>query len=368
MLEKHADALTPDEIEQVLHRGQAVVGPVRAVQMSAVREVDRQQIPMADGCRSLNEWVASRMDVSAETAAEIVRTARLAEQHPELEAALAAGEVSWGRAVVIAPLLADYSIDELACYDIAGIRRLGTRQRRLTADAELRAFAEQYLVVQPSLDECERRVHGRFVGVDGHIVEKALLERADEFRDQPYGEATARTQRQAHALVAMAKDSLDRNDNDLKEGNGGSVAVLVDMDRANGTGGEVGAEVEYGPRVGPNALSELLCVGSVQVIGLTDGRPLVASNSAKAISPAVRRALAHRDGGCVIDGCISRYRLQPHHITERRHGGSHDPANLATLCWYHHHVAIHGRGFRIDATSPPQRRRLLRPRAGADPP
>ncbi|HET7845961.1 MAG TPA: HNH endonuclease [Acidimicrobiia bacterium] len=47
-----------------------------------------------------------------------------------------------------------------------------------------------------------------------------------------------------------------------------------------------------------------------------------------------------------MEGCHSRYRLQPHHIKERQHGGDHHPDNLVTLCWFHHHVVVHERGFR----------------------
>ena len=67
-------------------------------------------------------------------------------------------------------------------------------------------------------------------------------------------------------------------------------------------------------------------------------------------------------GQCSIEGCPSRYRLQPHHIQERQNGGNHHPDNLTTLCWYHHHVAIHGLGFTIDPHSPTHRRRLLKRR------
>lgn len=165
----------------------------------------------------------------------------------------------------------------------------------------------------------------------------------------------------------MAYDSLDRDDTGA-DSTGPDIAVFVDLDTANGSGGKVGAEVEYGPRVGPNALDELLCTGTVQVIGLEDGRPVVASDAAKAIPPSVRRFVAWRDGGCTIDGCTSCYRLQPHHIIERCPGGTHDPDNLTTLCWYHHHVAMHRQGFCIDPDSPPQRRQLVRTRAGPDPP
>jgi len=105
----------------------------------------------------------------------------------------------------------------------------------------------------------------------------------------------------------------------------------------------------------------MLCTGRVQIVGLdNNGVPVVTSPATRAIPPAIRHAVTHRDGVCVIDGCRSRYRLEPHHILGYADGGSHHPDNLATICWYHHHVAIHGNGYRIDPESPPHRRRLIR--------
>lgn len=67
-------------------------------------------------------------------------------------------------------------------------------------------------------------------------------------------------------------------------------------------------------------------------------------NSSRSIPPALRRAIIHRDrNGCVIDG--SRARLQVHHIVPRSEGGPTEPENLITLCWFHHHVAIHRLGL-----------------------
>ncbi|MGI8518957.1 MAG: DUF222 domain-containing protein [Acidimicrobiia bacterium] len=60
-------------------------------------------------------------------------------------------------------------------------------------------------------------------------------------------------------------------------------------------------------------------------------------------------------------GGESRYRVQPHHILERQHGGDHHPNNLVSLCWYHHHVAIHQRGMIIDPDSPTHRRKFVWP-------
>ncbi|MGB9359214.1 MAG: HNH endonuclease, partial [Acidimicrobiia bacterium] len=80
------------------------------------------------------------------------------------------------------------------------------------------------------------------------------------------------------------------------------------------------------------------------------------------------RFILHRDARrCTISGCTSRYRLQIHHIDPWSDGGRTDPENLTTLCWFHHHVVIHGQGHRIDPTSPPQRRRLLNPQIHAPP-
>ncbi|MDH3250571.1 MAG: HNH endonuclease, partial [Acidimicrobiia bacterium] len=100
-----------------------------------------------------------------------------------------------------------------------------------------------------------------------------------------------------------------------------------------------------------------------------DGTPLAVGTARSAIPPRTRRYVLARDGGCAADGCTSMTRLQPHHIRPRSQLGDNHPDNLATLCWFHHHVVIHGRGFRIDPDSPPQRRRFLPPDVGCnDPP
>lgn len=195
------------------------------------------------------------------------------------------------------------------------------------------------------------------------------MERADEFNQLP-GPRVAKGQRMADALVSVSQDSLDG------AGSGGTtgersdplVTVFVDADLAMATGGETGAEIEFGPKVSPATLDRILCGGAVQLVGLTDGRPVVVTDGSRAVPPAVRRFVLWRDGGCAADGCRSRYRLQPHHIRQRSNGGDHDPDNLTTLCWLHHHVVVHGTGHRIDPGSPPQRRRFTPHARGPDPP
>jgi hypothetical protein len=145
--------------------------------------------------------------------------------------------------------------------------------------------------------------------------------------------------------------------------------VFVDA-RTRGADPElIDATIEGGTRVGVDTIERVLCDGAVEAIGIAeDGTPLAFGRTTRAISPKLRRYILHRDGGCTIDGCTSRYRLQPHHIVPWSAGGRTDPDNLTTLCWYHHHVVVHGRGFRIAPSSPPQRRRFLRPLIDRAPP
>lgn len=350
----------------------AQISDLKTRQMVLVNDLSKAGAAHRDGARSMIEWLQAKLDLSRRNAAELVFAATWFKRHRPIADRLAGGQVSFDRAMAVLRLAVagvdDEAVEAAYTVDQTTIARLTARYRRMTPLDEQRAFSDRYFSLQPTLDESSWRVAGQLPGVEGRVVEKALHDRADEFRQLPFGETATRAQRQADALVAMAQDSLDRDDEAVGDTTGSSVTVFVDVDRATGSGGELGAEVEYGPRVGPNTLDELLCSGSVQVVGLHDGRPVVSSDSTRAIPPAVRRFVAWRDGGCTIDGCRSRYRLQPHHIRQRRHGGAHDPENLTTLCWYHHHVAIHGQVFRIDATSPPLRRRLVRSRAGPDPP
>lgn len=348
------------------------ISHLRCRQHVVVNELDKVNAAAGDGYRSSVDWLSAMLDVDRSTAGDLVYAARWSKRHRPVEELLADGVISFDRMVAMLRLAvagADQAVvHESRGLDLAAVGRLAGRQRRLTRRDEHAAYVDRFVSIQPTLDETSWHLTGRLPAVDGTIVEQALHARADELRQLPGGETCTKAQRHADSLVAMAHDSLDRPNNNGEAMCGSSVSILVDLDEANGTGGERGAGLEYGPRVGPAALEELICTGSVQIIGLSGGQPVVASTASRAIPAAVRRFVAHRDGGCVIAGCTSRYRLQPHHIVHRADGGSHHPDNLATTCWFHHHVAIHRNGLRINADTPPQRRTLIRKATGTDPP
>ncbi|MEN8233347.1 MAG: DUF222 domain-containing protein [Actinomycetota bacterium] len=360
------------QMRERLREVEAQLSDLHCEQAVLVNELDKVNIDGAEGHRSMVDWLSAELDVTRQNATDMVFAARHLARYRPVNNRLAEGDITFDRAVAVMRLAdagADRTtLDHSESLDLAGVGRLTARQRRVTRNDEHDIFAGRFVSIQPTLDESSWRLSGQLPAVEGRIVEQALCGRADQLRLLPGGETCTRAQRQADALVVMAQDSLDQKTDEAREAVRSTVTVFVDLGQANGSGGELGATVEYGPRVGPNTLEELLCTGTVQIIGLEQGRPVVTSKALRQIPPAVRRLVAHRDGGCTIAGCTSRYRLQPHHIRYRADGGSHDPENLTTLCWFHHHIAVHQQGLHIDPNSPPQKRRLLRTPVGADPP
>ncbi len=364
--------LTTDTLEQQLLNAESTIARMRAAQMTIIREIDHRQVPLSDGCRSLAEWVAGRLDVAPETAKALVSTSRRLEALPTVEDTVGDGLISFDRttAVVrIADAGEDGSIvDELAVYDVAGIRRLVANRHRVSRNNEREVFERRYLAVQGNLDESSWRVHGDLSGLAGRSFVDALDAKCDELPPDPDGNRS-RTTRYADALWAISLDSLAGSDGATVESATPLLTVFVDANDAAATNGEAGVVIESGPRVGPDTIEAILCNGVIDVTARSgDGTPLGMGRRSRIIPPRLRRFVLHRDGGvCTVEGCVSRYRLQAHHITPWSHGGTTDADNLTTLCWFHHHVVIHGRGFTIDPSSPPQRRRLLRPPIHAPP-
>ncbi len=364
---------TTDELEQALAAAEEVVAQQRALQVRLLADLDARQVNLTDGSRSMAEWVAARLDVSPETATDLMRLSRRLADEPLAAEGLATGRCTFDRVVEESRLAAAGAprqiIEASRGWDLTGVRRLAARHRRMTRRDECEVFEGRFVALQPALDESVWRLWGRLPGFEGRIVEEAISRRADHFPRLPDGSRGSRAQRQADALVSIANDALDGGRLEDPGAAEPLVSIFVDARIAAESNGQAGASIPSGPRVGPLTLEQILCGGRVEVLASgIDGRPITVGPAARVISPKLRRWILHRDGGCSADGCRSRYRLQPHHIDPRSAGGNHEPDNLVTLCWFHHHVVIHRQGFRIDPDSPPHRRRFLSPIGDRAPP
>jgi hypothetical protein len=86
----------------------------------------------------------------------------------------------------------------------------------------------------------------------------------------------------------------------------------------------------------------------------------------RVISPALRRALAVRDGGCAAHGCDRPPGwADAHHLRHWLHGGATSLDNLVLLCRVHH-VAVHEQGWQLHR-DPSSSRVVLTPPAPRQP-
>jgi hypothetical protein len=86
------------------------------------------------------------------------------------------------------------------------------------------------------------------------------------------------------------------------------------------------------------AAHRVACTGVIQRVVLGDtGRILRIGIEDRVFNRHQRRAIALRDGGCVIPGCgVPAGWCEIHHVTEHAVGGPTSTDNGVMLCWFHH--------------------------------
>ncbi|MGF1618555.1 MAG: HNH endonuclease [Acidimicrobiia bacterium] len=347
---------TVDDRETRLVETAQMVARLQALLVEDLEWLDTAQVFTADGCRNLSEWTSSRLDLGLETARSLVQTMRRTGDKPRIRQALAAGAISFDRAEALSKIAEDVgTLDHL---DISGVRREAADRVEVSVEDEIRTAEDRYLIMQPSLDESWWTLRGGLDGVTGAVIDQVLMKKADELPDLPDGARGSGAWRRATALYQLASGGASPQ---------AQVTVFVDADKATPSDGKTGVRLEAGPRVGAQALEAILCNCVTEVtVNAADGTPMAYGRSRRIIPPALRRAVLARTGGhCSIDGCNSTYRVEIHHKIPWSQGGRTDPENLIALCWFHHHIVIHERGFQLYEHPQTGRLRLRKPREDA---
>lgn len=375
---------------------EASIARLRARQVQLLTWLQGCTATLENGARSMQEWICGEMDVSAHTARNLMRAVdfKFDDRHPGIDT-----PDSFDRMVAVAGLArAGATFDDLRAStdrDIDGIDKQAALLRRVTRATERQVAEKRFFKIEPTMGNTAWRIAGLAPALDGDLIRRALEARGDELTKNAGSDRPDLGQRMLDALTTFAFDYLDpqggeaspdsvveadmpgdtssgSTDDRTPDGHGpqarrrpggapiASVTVFIDAKLAEWDRGVQGMGIAAGPRIGPDSLDRIVCGSIVSIVAIDRlGNPTAASDRARTIPPAVRAAVLRRDGGCVIAGCHSRYRLEPHHIIPRSEGGKHHPDNLVSLCWFHHHVAIHLDGHRIDPDSPPLRRRFL---------
>ncbi len=350
---------------------------------------------------STTGWLRATTRTSAATAAQRVRTARALHRGPlrATAAALAQGEVSYQHAAALADATSDLPpakvaeaepvlVDAARRLDPARLRRLAGHLREVvdpdTAEERTRRRLERRGLRLAATFEGMVDVKGLLDPEAGEAVQAALAPLA-----RPAGPDDQRSgaQRRADALGELARRALQAGDLPREGGLRPDLTVTMELASLQAHAG-VGGTGGWGGILPPETVRRLACDATVTRAVVrrhpdhghagndpdsghgsahgggatghgnadathphaTGGHPpplgapaelLDLGRATRVISPALRRALAVRDGGCAAPGCD---RPPPwtdaHHRHHWLHGGPTSLDNLVLLCRTHHR-AVH---------------------------
>ncbi len=169
-------------------------------------------------------------------------------ERPDLRDALAGGEITFDRMEALSRIPEEVGL--LEHLDVAGVRREAANRVRITAEDEYRTALDQFLVLQPSLDESWWKLWGGLDGATGAFVDKTISEKADDLPLLPDGTRGDSSWRKAMALAELCISD---------DPPPAQLTVFVDATQATPSNGQAGVMLEAGPRIGRDALEAILC-------------------------------------------------------------------------------------------------------------
>ncbi len=322
----------------------------------------------ADHFLSTQAWVRHNCRVSATTAHGRVILARrlraqslqgLALHEHSLHAAMTAGGISYEHAVTISravdklPPAAHTAAEQLLVEAAPGmdpgtLKQVGDTIREtlapelLVEDAES-AHERRYVNVSRTID-------GR-VAIDGMLDPEggAQLSAAVNALATPTGPDDTRTaaQRRHDALVEVIAVGLRAGELPATGGVLPQVAMTVDAGPflPGGSGIPV-ARTASGLTLVGSTVERILCDASIsRVVTRGASEVLDVGRASRLATPAQRRGLAIRDGGCVGYECDRPpVWTDVHHVVHWSHGGLTDFDMLCLLC-RRHHTLVHDEGW-----------------------
>jgi len=357
--------------------------------LELLAEFDRVEGYARHGLASAAHWLNWQCGIGAVAARERVRVARALDDLPAISAAFSQGRISYSKVRAMTrvataaneAILLNVALNGTAHHVETLVRRYRRARRAEEATRSETLHRDRYLQIFYD-DDGALTIHAKLPPEVGALVKRVIeatmgsLEAETVDATAPDGiqtrsnvsaetsvddSASERLEdpiaaRRADALVAIAQHALGCRGLDC-----GSVAdryqVVVHIDQAvladrdtPAADREQRCELEDGPRLAIDTARRLGC--DAALVGLVedrDGHPLDVGRRTRAITPALKRALASRDGGCRFPGCTHTRFTEGHHITHWADGGETKLGNLITLCRFHHRL-VHEGGFRLTVT------------------
>jgi hypothetical protein len=327
--------------------------------------VNAQGSATEDGAISTVGWLRSRLH--AGNASPRVQVAKALEDLPEVAAAFDRGEISFTHAHIAAKTARDLDRQVLA----AGVDKLlagqavehppavfGRAAERIrdhfNPDAADKDGRHRHLDQWLDVDKTYRGA----VSISGMLAPdtgELLLQTLGAFmRPVNPDDLMPATSRRAEALAEMCRVTADKA---LQTGgHKPQVTVTIDWDTLRGKVGNLfnqhgawtGARLGSGAPLTPDTARRLACdAGLVPAVLGSASEPLDVGRLRRLVTPALRRALNIRDGGCRFPGCDRPPTwCDAHHLRSWVLGGPTSLENMILLC-RRHHVLAHECGWTI---------------------
>ncbi len=186
-------------------------------------------------------------------------------------------------------------------------------------------------------------------GEHAEVVAQAIETKTDELHRRALRdheaceeiEVPSRSTLRALALTELIRQALGI---DLESSRGPKVEATMVVDADDPTV----ATNPDGVRLADGTTRVLRCDAEIHALVVDRlGVPLDLGRHVRWASDGQRRAVRHRDGGCVFAGCGAKVMwCDVHHCVHAEHGGVTDVCNLVCLC-RHHHEVVHRTGWSV---------------------
>lgn len=341
----------------VIHR---LITELEAEWLCRVGDVERRGTYENQGYTSLAAWLAERCRITFGRAKHTVGIARALGEMPQTRAAFENGDLDLTVVRQLVNVRAGreevFADHEQTLVDTVGAVAAGEINTVLgywkqAADYETAVADAEQLYERRRLHLSETfsgmwRLDADLDPESGQIIATAL--RALTEPDARNGDQRRAEQRRADAMVEICRDFLDHGDTTVTGGETPHVSVVVDLDKLTGDQGR--SEYDSGTVLTRGDVLRILCdAGISRIVTVGRSEVLDVGRRTRTVSPAQRRALVIRDGGCSWSGCDRPPRwCDAHHVEHWANGGPTTLDNLTLLCRRHHRMAHQ------DERSPPE--------------
>jgi len=351
------------------------IDPLEAVFAKGLRRFDKSGEYKADGALSAVAWVRERCNLSGGAAAERVNVARQLETLPQIEKALAKGNVGYQHVALIARAAENVGSAPVQKEEQNLLKAAQTMdpgrfaavakgfEHRVDAAAALleanHAYERRYLHLSEPQNGMVR-LDG-MLDLEGGATLKAAL---SALMPPPANDDDrAPGQRRIDALVDLARRPLDGSKLGTVGGQRPHLLITASAETLLGLKGAPPAEMAGVGPIPMETAQRLACDPTVSwLLGQAELESESASDAHRQIPAATRRALVARDRDCVFNGCHRpAIWCDGHHLVWWTRGGKTALPNLALVCGRHHRM-LHEEGWTLErkdgrwVTRPPAHR------------